>query len=124
MDSRGQVGDSQINELTFESGGDGLVSVDQIFDAVGQDRSHASAATYQYLESDGKAEDLIHAARQLTFLKGNDSHDYKYSSAALEDYYAISPELRNRYFAAATYLLPGKNDRDNSLVTRVREALA
>ena len=124
MDSRGQVGDSQINELTFESGGDDSVSVDQIFDAVGKDRSRASAATYRYLESDGKAEDLIHAARQLTFLKGNDSHDYKYSSAALEDYYAISPELRNRYLAAATYLLPGKNDRDNSLVTRVREALA
>ncbi|WP_047812976.1 hypothetical protein [Rhodopirellula islandica] len=124
MDSRGKVSDSQINELSADSSSDDAVSVDQIFDSVGQDRSRASAATYQYLESDGKAEDLIHAARQLTFLKGNDSHDYKYSSAALEDYYAISPELRNRYFAAATYLLPGKNDRNNSLVTRVREALA
>ncbi|PHQ32360.1 hypothetical protein [Rhodopirellula bahusiensis] len=124
MDSRGKVGDSHINKLTSESSPDDSISVEQIFDAVGQDRSQAATATFRYLESEGKAEELIHAARQLTFLKGNDSHDYKYSSAALEDYYAVSPELRNRYFAAATYLMPGKNDRDNSLVNRVREALA
>lgn len=124
MDSRGKVGDSQINELASESVGEDSVNVEQIFDSVGKDRSVAATATFQYLETNGRAEDLIHAARQLTFLKGNDSHDYKYSSAALEDYYAVSPELRNRYLAAATYLLPGKNDRNNTLVNRVREALA
>ena len=30
-------------------------------------------------------------ARRLIFTKGTDSHDYKFSSAALEDFYHVSP---------------------------------
>ena len=38
------------------------------------------------------ARELINAARVLVFLKGRDAHDYKFSSAILEDYYHISPK--------------------------------
>ena len=57
------------------------------------------------------------------FLKGNDSHDYKYSSAALEDYYHASPSWRDRYLASSLFLLPSSGDRDNGLVQRTRAAL-
>ncbi len=121
MQSRGKVGSSRIDQLQVAEDDTGI---DQIFAAVGNDRSQAAASAYRFLNETGHAEDMIHAARELVFLKGNDSHDYKYSSAALEDYYAVSEPLRNRYLAAATYLLPGSGDRDNGLVQRVRAAFA
>ena len=67
---------------------------------------------------------LIHAARRLVYLKGNDAHDYKFSSAVLEDYYHASPSYRERYLAASMLLLPGSADKDNNLVKRTRAALA
>jgi len=66
---------------------------------------------------------LIDAARRLVFLKGNDAHDYKYSSAALEDYFHTSPAWRDRYLASSIFLLPSSQDRDNQLVERARAAL-
>ena len=77
-----------------------------------------------YLDAGQSAEDLIAAARRLIFLKGDNAHDYKFSSAVLEDYYHVSPEWRNRYLASSVYNLRGSGDRDNSLVQRTRAALA
>ncbi len=57
------------------------------------------------------------------FLKGDDAHDYKFSSAVLEDYYSASPTWRDRYLASSLLLLPGSSDRDNDLVRRTRAAL-
>ena len=94
-----------------------------IFDSISSDRGKASQEAMNFLSSGGRAEQMIRAARQLVFLKGNDSHDYKFSSAVLEDYFALSPSLRNRYLAASTYILPGSGDRDNGLVGRIRNAL-
>ena len=71
--------------------------------------------------SDPKA--LIAAARRLVFLKGDDAHDYKFSSAVLEDYYHASPAWRDRLLAASLMLLPSSGDRDNQLVRRTRAAL-
>ena len=67
---------------------------------------------------------LIDAARRLVFLKGTDSHDYKFSSAVLEDYYHVSPDFRGQFLAAATYKLRGADEPDNALVDRIRSALA
>ena len=66
---------------------------------------------------------LIDAARRLIFLKGNDSHDYKFSSAVLEDYYHVSPAWRDRYLAASVFNLCGSIGPDNDLVKRTRAAL-
>ena len=63
------------------------------------------------------------AARRLVFLKGNDAHDYKFSSAVLEDYDHVSPHWRNRYLAASLFYLPGSGLPDNALVKRTRAAL-
>ena len=42
----------------------------------------------------GRAEPLMNMARRLVFLKGTDAHDYKFSSAVLEDYAHVSPAWR------------------------------
>ena len=68
------------------------------------------------------ARDFMDAARVLVFLKGNDAHDYKFSSAVLEDYYHVSPEWRDVYLASNIFKLRSSKDRDNSLVERTRAA--
>jgi hypothetical protein len=69
------------------------------------------------------ARELMDAARVLVFLKGNDAHDYKFSSAVLEDYYHVSPDWRDMYLASNLFMLPSSQDRDNRLVERTRAAL-
>ncbi len=82
----------------------------------------AAAQILQYLQQ-GAAEPLIDEARRLVFLKGTDSHDYKFSSAVLEDYYHLSSSWRDRYLAMAAYHLPGARSQDNQLTGRVQAAL-
>jgi hypothetical protein len=124
MKSRGQVRDRKITELPSQVTESEELSVESIFKTISRDRNEASQAASGYLAGGGNPERMIQAARQLVFLKGNDSHDYKFSSAALEDYYAVSEPFRNQYLAASTFLLPGSDDRDNGLVERVKSALA
>lgn len=57
-------------------------------------------------------------------MKGTDAHDYKFSTAAMEDYYKVRPELRNHFLAACTYSLKGNAAPDNKLVERIRAALS
>ncbi|MCM2374636.1 hypothetical protein [Aporhodopirellula aestuarii] len=124
MRSRGKVGSQKIDGEMAVDESAGSMNVDEMFRTVSEDRQKAAGAMRAFLSSGGRPELLINAARRLVFLKGNDSHDYKFSSAALEDFYAISPEFRSAYLANAAYLLPGSKDRDNGLVNRVQEALA
>ena len=63
------------------------------------------------------------AARRLVFLKGTDAHDYKFSSAVLEDYYHVSPTWRDRVLATSFHYLPTSRQPDNKLVARTRAAL-
>ncbi|WP_404308417.1 hypothetical protein [Neorhodopirellula lusitana] len=124
MRSRGKLRSTQIDTNTASETNEQPLGINEIFNRVSANRQQASAAMRSYLDSGGPPEQLIDAARRLVFLKGNDSHDYKFSSAVLEDYYWISPEFRAPYLASAAYLLPGSKDRDNGLVNRVHAALA
>jgi hypothetical protein len=71
-----------------------------------------------------QARPLIETARQLIFAKGTDSHDYKFSSAVMEDAYHLSPKLRPAFLAASVYNLKGSGAKDNNLIKRTRAALA
>ncbi|MCA9099829.1 MAG: hypothetical protein KDA63_01680 [Planctomycetales bacterium] len=125
MQGRGTVGDASIVELPATAPGeDEAEALGAIFHDVSDDRSAAAQRVLGYLDAGQSAEDLIAAARRLIFLKGDNAHDYKFSSAVLEDYYHVSPEWRNRYLASSVYNLRGSGDRDNSLVQRTRAALA
>ncbi|MDV6030268.1 MAG: hypothetical protein F9B45_09200 [Phycisphaera sp. RhM] len=123
MQSRGKVATKSIDQLQDLEAPEQATSVTKIFELINDNREEASRGAMAFLATGGQAEQMIHTARQLVFLKGNDSHDYKFSSAVLEDFYAVSPKFRNSYLAASTYLLPGSRDRDNGLVDRIRSAV-
>jgi hypothetical protein len=101
----------------------GARAVEEIFADVSGDRMTAARKMASYLKENPQPEKLIDAARRLIFLKGNNSHDYKFSSAVLEDYYHVSPTWRNRYLAASVFNLRGSGAPDNELVKRTRAAL-
>jgi hypothetical protein len=102
----------------------GDADVAGVFTGVAKDRPAAASRALAYLDSGGDARALMNQARRLVFLKGNDAHDYKFSSAVLEDYAHVSPRWRNRFLASGMFYLPGADAKDNALVGRVRAALA
>lgn len=103
--------------------GKGVEAVGEIFAEMGKDRLGAAKKTLAYLNNESQAKDLIDAARLNIFFKGNDTHDYKFSSAVLEDYFHVSPNWRNRFLAAAMFQLRGSTGPDNALVKRTQAAL-
>lgn len=122
---RGKLAEGRLDTLEAvapEAKGD--AAVEEIFANVSGKPQAAAQKTLHFLKNEGDPKQLIDAARVLVFLKGNDSHDYKYSSAILEDYYNISPNWRDRCLAGSVYLLNGSGARDNQLVERIRAALA
>ncbi len=124
MQGRGDVGSTRIDKLEPVSPkASGPGALEEIFADVGKDRLVAARKAFGFLEAGGKPTALIDAARVLVFRKGRDSHDYKFSSAVLEDYFHVSPAWRNRFLASALFNLPGTARRDNNLVKRTRAAL-
>jgi hypothetical protein len=101
----------------------GADAVGEIFADVSKDRGAAARKILAYASEHPDPKPLIDAARLLVFLKGNDSHDYKFSSALLEDYWHVSPAWRARYLAAGAYQLRGSAGADNGVVKRTRAAL-
>jgi len=71
-----------------------------------------------------KSQELWTTARRLVFAKGNDSHDYKFSSAVLEDFYHVTPAWRDRFLASSMFQLRGSGAADTDLYRRMRGALA
>jgi hypothetical protein len=124
MRGRGAVGDASIVELEATApSGDEVSAIGEIFSDVSDDRPVAAQRVLGYLDTGQSPEQLIAAARRLIFFKGTNAHDYKFSSAVLEDFYHVSPAWRNRYLATSVFNLRGSGDSDNSLVARARAAL-
>lgn len=98
-------------------------SVAEIFADVSRDKLTAARKTLSWLEANPDARPFIAAAQRLIYLKGTDSHDYKFSSAVLEDHAHVSPDLRGRFLAASVYWLKGSEAPDSPLVARTRAAL-
>jgi len=95
-----------------------------VFAEISHDRTAAARQALLYLTETQQPQEFINAARRLIFLKGNNSHDYKFSSAVLEDYHHISPGWRERFLASSVFNLRGSGDKDNDLVKRTRAALS
>jgi hypothetical protein len=123
MRGRGQLGDAEIDSLQAVETPE-HVTIDHVFDNVGTHSFQAAEQAMNFLAYDHGAENLMHAARRLIFLKGTDAHDYKFSTAAMEDYYKVRPEVRDRFLAACTYSLKGNAAPDSKLVERIRAALS
>lgn len=99
------------------------VELEEIFAEVGKDRTLAARKTLAWLQQGGSASDFMHAAQRFIYLKGTDSHDYKFSAAIMEDFQHLSPGVRERFLAAGTFWLKGAVAPDNALVARTRAAL-
>ncbi len=126
MGGRGKVREARIDQLeplAASASSAGPSAIEEIFADASRDRMTAARKALAYLQAGHDPALLIDAARRLVFLKGDDPHDYKFSSAVLEDYYHASPQWRDRYLASSLLLLPGSADRDNNLVKRTRAAL-
>jgi hypothetical protein len=113
---------------TLEPGeltGQGQATIDNIFATASNDKLAAARKTLALLQTRGdQLAPLMTTARRLIFAKGNDSHDYKFSSAALEDFHHVTPAWRNRYLAASIFWLKGSGGNDTPLLQRTRAALA
>lgn len=101
-------------------------AVEEIFSEVSRDRIVAARKTLGLLHNNNvaRAEGLMAAGRRLVFTKGRDSHDYKFSSAALEDFYHASPAWRNRFLATSMFFLRGSGDPNSPLVARTQAAVS
>jgi hypothetical protein len=125
MTGRGNVGEQKIEALEpGELPSDSTAALDAIFADVSGNRMQAAKRTLAYARANPDPQDFITRARTLIFLKGRDSHDYKFSSAVLEDYLNVSPEWRDKFLATSVFNLKGSGEGDNSLVKRTQAALA
>ncbi|MGE3310527.1 MAG: hypothetical protein AB7O66_11195 [Limisphaerales bacterium] len=123
---RGNNPDNGLHVDTLESiepSARGADAVAEIFANLREDRPNAARKVLGYLNQGGDPATLADAARRLIFLKGRDSHDYKFSSAVLEDFQNLSAPWRNRFLAASVFNFKGASDPDNALVARTRAAL-
>jgi hypothetical protein len=99
--------------------GDQKTAIEEILADAGRHPMAASGKTLTYLTAGGDPKDLMARARQLIFRKGDNHHDYKYSSAVFEDYDALSPAWREPYLAASMYQLRGSDSADTALAERL-----
>ena len=120
LPARGKLGDARIDRL----GGGGPAALEAVFATLSKDKPAAAGLAADYLRADpAGAGELIATARRLVFLKGTDSHDYKFSAAVTEDYHRLSPAVRDQFLAASVCWLKGSAGPDAPLVGRVRAAL-
>jgi hypothetical protein len=123
MRGRGAVGNAEIDQLQPLQTSSGAEGLEDIYGDVGRNHFRAAGKTLSWLNAGNDGKSFIDAARRLIFLKGNNAHDYKFSSATMEDFAHISPAWRNQFLAASVFNLRGTHDRDNDLVQRTRAAL-
>ena len=124
MKGRGKLGDLKIDELAGRDR-DPAFTVNDVYDELSRNKELAAQTALTVLRADpSKAKDLVDEGRRLIFLKGTDSHDYKFSSAVMEDAALIAPEWRDRFLAASVFWLKGAGTPDSPLVKRTRAALA
>jgi hypothetical protein len=127
MAGRGQVGTVRVDTLEAAAPtAQGAEAIGEIFADVGRnDRLAAARKTLSVLTANPQqVPAIMAAARRLVFAKGTDSHDYKFSSAVLEDFYNIAPAWRNRFLASSMYWLKGAAGADSPVLQRTRAALA
>ena len=122
MKSRGKVGDVKIEELG-PAAQDEKPTLENVFDTLSTDRMQAARLAMSVQKQPDGARRIADAGRMLVFLKGTDSHDYKFSSAVLEDYSHITPAWRDRFLAASLFWLKGSKGKNSPLLDRTRAAL-
>ena len=120
---RGALGKQTVESIQPTAPANSEDALTEILSEISGNRMKAAEKVYGFLSTGGSGYELINAARQMLFLKGRDAHDYKFSSAVLEDYRHVSPAWRDRFLAMSVFNLKGSGHPDNGLVSRSRSAL-
>ncbi len=94
-----------------------------IFAGIGKNTETSARQLLGWLAAHPDPQSFADQARRLIFSKGRDAHDYKFSSAVLEDYQVLSAPWRHRVLAASVFNLRGSGEADNPLIGRIRESL-
>ena len=124
MKARGKVGDAKIDELAVREE-DKEFTVGDVYAELSRSKETAARTALTVLKGDrNKVKELIDEGRRLIFLKGTDAHDYKFSTAVMEDAAFVAPVWRDRFLAASVFWLKGADAPDSPLVKRTRAALA
>ena len=111
-----------LEPLAPDAKGDEAIA--EIFAEATTNRLAAARKTLAYFQDAPNPQSFASAARRLIFLKGRDAHDYKFSSAVLEDYERLSSPWRERLLAASLFYFRSSGDKDNDLAHRTRAALS
>lgn len=112
--ARGKLDELQIDKL---EPGTSPSSAKEVLSS--KDRASSAAAILNLAADPAGGYEVVRAARELVFLKGSDAHDYKFSSAALEDYQLLSPPFRAQYLAGCSYLFKTGADATTALAKRL-----
>ncbi|NLX95706.1 MAG: hypothetical protein GXY83_05980 [Rhodopirellula sp.] len=99
-------------------------AIRDIVDGLSGARRQAAGRILGYLEANRSQKPLLSRIRQLLAYKAGGVHDYKFTSAALEDFQHVSKPWRNRYLACGAMHFRGSDGSDNSIVRRTRQALS
>jgi hypothetical protein len=125
MMRRGGLGDLRIDALASPKETDPAEMMTGIFRSLQKDPKESARQTFALVSQKPEVlPELMKVARRLIFTKGNNAHDYKFSSAVLEDYYNVSPKWRPHFAAASVFKLRGSTAPDNDLIKRARAALS
>jgi len=111
MTGRGQLADRQIDRLAPIDTPGSQEGVDATLAEISRSPITATGKVLGYLSADGKAEELMRAARGVLLLKANESHDYEFSGAAFEDFGSISAGWRDRFRPPAFCVCTGHRIR-------------
>jgi len=121
---RGGLADRWVDQfVTADPVADPSQTPHEVFAELGRQPMAAAQRAFNFLQQGHGVYPLIQQARELIFLKGNDSHDYKYSSAVLEDYFQLSPGWRDRYLAASLFKMRHAQEGTTGLMQKIQQAL-
>ena len=103
---------------------DNSLALQQVIQTIAKDNDSSARSLIGLLSREpNMARQFLDRARQMVFLKGTDSHDYKFSFAIMEDYFHLSPSLRTQYLAMSVFKLNGPSQPDTPLLPRLRACL-
>ncbi len=104
--------------------GDNSIALEQVVQSISKDNDQAARSLIALLDrAPNIASEFIDQARKLVFLKGTDSHDYKFSAAIMEDCFNLSPAMRSKYLSMSLFKLNGPSQPDTPLMPRLRACL-
>lgn len=120
---RGKLANQTVESLKGEElKGTEQDQISEILSDITDDRMLAAKKLRTYVQNGGNSHLFVHESRKLLFAKGRDAHDYKFSSAVLEDYANVSPQWRDDFLAMSVFNLKGSGHRDNDLNRRIKSA--